>query len=284
MQKHLKIVTSAALALGLSTAAFAQDTTEPDHTTVVATVNGQDITLGHMIVAMASLPEQYQNLENETLYNGILQQLVQQSALSQLFEGELPARVTLSLENEERSVRAGEVINARLADAVTEEQILAAYDEQFGNLDPEEEYNASHILVATQEEAIAVKEAIDGGANFAATAREKSTGPSGPNGGELGWFGTGMMVPPFEAAVIALEVGEVSAPVETQFGWHIIILNETRDAGVPSLEEVRQQIEQSLQQNAISGIIEAAVDTADVVLPEDQEIDPSFLRRLDLLE
>ena len=90
------------------------------------------------------------------------------------------------------------------------------------------EYNASHILVATEGEAIQLKIEIDDGADFSQSARDNSTGPSGPSGGELGWFGPGVMVPPFEKAVFALEVGEVSNPVQTLFGWHLIKLNQVR--------------------------------------------------------
>ena len=75
------------------------------------------------------------------------------------------------------------------------------------------------------DEAKAIVEELKGGADFAATAREKSTGPSGPGGGSLGWFGAGAMVPEFETAVAAMEAGDISDPVQTQFGWHVIKLN-----------------------------------------------------------
>lgn len=284
MQKHLEFLAGAVLAAGLSGPAFAQDTAQPDAGTVVATVNGTEITLGHMIVALASLPEQYQQLPDQTLYDGILEQLIQQSALAQSFTGELPPRVVLQLDNEERSLRAGEAIEIALDGAVSEADIQAAYDAEYGAMDPQEEYNASHILVETEEEAIAVKETIEGGADFAETAREKSTGPSGPNGGELGWFGTGMMVAPFEAATIALEVGEISDPVQTQFGWHIIKLNETRMAEIPQIDAVRDDLAATLRRDAIEGIIKSATEEADVVLPEGQDIDAALLRQLDLVD
>lgn len=289
MQKHLTLMAGAALLVTLAAPSWAQTATDtnaepPTAETVVATVNGVEITLGHMIVARASLPQQYQQLEDEVLYDGILEQLVQQSALAQNFEGDVPLRITKSLENEERSLLAGEVVEAVLQDAITEEALQELYDRQFGDIDPEEEYNASHILVETEEVALAVKETIDGGADFGATAREKSTGPSGPNGGELGWFGPGMMVPAFEAATIALEVGEVSAPVQTQFGWHIIKLNETRKAEIPTLEDVRADLTQELSQIAAQEAIQNATEAADVQVPADLEIDPAVLKQTDLLE
>ncbi|WP_298916030.1 peptidylprolyl isomerase [uncultured Roseobacter sp.] len=283
MQKHLNFLASAALVIGIAAPVWAQDDV-PTADTVIATVNGVEIKLGHMIAARASLPQQYQELDDKVLYDGILEQLVQQSALAQNFEGDLPARVTMSLDNERRSLTAAEVVEEVLADAVTDDALQALYDRQYGDIDPEEEYNASHILVETEEEAIAVKETIDGGADFAATAREKSTGPSGPGGGELGWFGPGMMVPTFEAATIALGVGEVSVPVQTQFGWHIIKLNDTRKAAIPTLDDVRGDLSNEIRQQVAQEAITSAASNADVKVFADQVIDPAILKQTDLLE
>lgn len=288
MQKHLRVLAISLFALGLSGPASTQESTAsdadaPNADTVVATVNGEDITLGHMIAARATLDQRYDQFPPQELWNGILEQLIQQTALAQSIES-LPPLIALTLENEQRSLKAGEAIERQLTEAVTEEDIQAAYDAAYGNIDPEEEFNASHILVETEEEAIAVKEEIDGGANFAATAREKSTGPSGPNGGELGWFGTGMMVPAFEAATIALEVGEVSDPVQTQFGWHIITLNETRQAEIPALEDVRAELQNSLTTAAATEIITKAGEQAEVEMPETDALDPSILTQRDILE
>ena len=283
MQKHLTLVAAAMLATQMASPLAAQDSTDISADTVVATVNGQDITLGHMIAARATLPEQFDQAAPQDLYNGILQQLIQQTALAQRVDN-LPPLVALTLENEERSLKAGEAVEAAMLTAITDEDIQAAYDAQFADAEPQEEYNASHILVETEEDAVAVKEEIEGGAEFAAVAREKSTGPSGPNGGELGWFGPGMMVPSFEAAVIALEVGEVSAPVQTQFGWHVITLNDARKQSVPTLDDVREELMATLRNEAARTIITTAPDGQDVVLSELEGIDPSILTQRELLE
>ncbi|ABG30102.1 peptidylprolyl isomerase [Roseobacter denitrificans] len=285
MQKHLRILAFSALTAAIAAPVVAQDDTALTADTVIATVNGEDIKLGHMIAARATLGERYNQMPAEQLWNGIVEQLIQQTALAQGIES-LSAGEAMALENQERSLKAAKAIEIGLEQAVTEEDIQAAYDAEFGNLDPEEEFNASHILVATEEEAIAVKEAIDGGANFAATAREKSTGPSGPNGGELGWFSTGMMVPSFEAATIALEVGEVSDPVETQFGWHVITLNDTRQKNIPTLEEAREGIEARLAQDAALGIIQNAAAGAAIEVTPFENADERFdlINRFDLLE
>ncbi|MFK7837639.1 MAG: peptidylprolyl isomerase [Sulfitobacter sp.] len=282
MQKPLTFLASAALSLALALPVAAQE--EPGLETVVATVNGTDITLGHMITARASLPEQYQQLPDDVLFQGILDQLVQQTALADTFSGDLPARVTLSLENETRSLTAGEAIEILMAEPLDEEAVKAAYEEQYAGQDQGDEYNASHILVETEEAAKAIKEELDEGGNFAEIAREKSTGPSGPGGGSLGWFGKGMMVPSFEAAVVELEPGAVSEPVQTQFGWHVILLNETRKTQAPSLESVREEIELQIRQTRVQTHIESVTEAANVDRGASEGMDPAVIKNVDWLE
>lgn len=284
MQKRLTFLAPLAFVAALALPATAQDTVTADPSTVVATVGDTEITVGHMIVAWASLPEQYQGLPDDVLFQGILDQLVQQSALEQKFDGELPARIPLQLENERRSLTAGEAINQLMEEPLDEADVQAAYEADYGNAEQETEYNASHILVETEEAALAVIEEIEGGADFAAVAREKSTGPSGPNGGQLGWFGTGAMVPEFEQAVVELEVGAVSAPVKTQFGWHIITLNESRIQDAPALEEVREQIELQLRQIRVQSEIEAVTAAADVDRSGAEGIAPEVIKQTTVLE
>ncbi|MEP0503634.1 MAG: peptidylprolyl isomerase [Paracoccaceae bacterium] len=279
MLKRFIALPAFALASALSFSAQAQDAS-----TVVATVDGVEITLGHMIVARATLPQQYQQLPDNVLFNGILDQLIQQTALAQSFTGELPPRVPLSLENESRSLKAGEAIELILADAMSDEAINAAYKAKYVDQDPGKEFNASHILVESEEEAAAIVEMLAGGADFAESAKEKSTGPSGPNGGSLGWFGAGAMVPEFEQAVMGLEIGQVSTPVETQFGWHVIRLNETRVQNIPSLDEVRQEIEGQVREEAMLGAVEELVGKAEIDRSGSEGLDPTILQQLDLIE
>ena len=265
-------------------AAMALPAAAQDANTVVATVNGTDITIGHMIVARATLPPRFQELPDEVLFSGILEQLVQQTLLAQSFDGDLPLRAEISLENETRSLTAGEELERLFERTLTPAAIQAAYDDRFANETPAQEYNASHILVETEEAAKAVKTEIEEGADFAATAREKSTGPSGPNGGQLGWFGTGAMVPSFEAAVIALEVGEVSDPVQSQFGWHVIILNETRIPDLPTLDEVRDELEAEVRDAALTAYVEELTAAAEVDQSGAEGVDPALLKDLSLVD
>jgi peptidyl-prolyl cis-trans isomerase C len=250
--------------------------------TVVASVNGVDITVGHMIVMAARLPQQYQQLPDEVLFPGILDQLVQQALLAGDMTAPLSKGSQLALENEERGLHAGEAMRTITEGAITDEALQALYDEKFANAEPVEEFNAAHILVETEEEAQAIKDEIDAGADFAEVAREKSTGPSGPNGGDLGWFEKGMMVEPFEEAVMAMEPGQVSAPVQTQFGWHIIQLKEVRQKEAPALEEVRADLEAELQQQAVDAAIAKATEEAEIT--KNDAVPQTVLRNVELLD
>ncbi len=275
-------VSGLAMMLALPVAAQAQDEITAD--TVVATVNGVEIKLGHMLMVRAGLPEQYQQMPDTVLWDGILDQLVQQEVLAQQPEALETNRVKLALENERRALIASERLAVLSEGVATDEAVEAKYAELFGSVEPRLEYNANHILVETEEEAAALVAELEGGADFEALAKEKSTGPSGPSGGALGWFGEGQMVAPFEQAVMELEVGAVSGPVQTQFGWHVIKLNETREQGAPALEDVREQIVAELEREGVQLLIKGFVDGADVTRTDTNDIDTSALSNLELLE
>jgi len=250
--------------------------------TVVATVNETEIKLGHMMVLKQRLPQQYQQLDPKVLFDGILEQLIQQSLMAEGVET-LSLGSQLTLENETRAIYAAEEIQRVAEASMTDEAIQAAYEEAYGNIDPEQEYNASHILVETEDEAKELVTMLQDGADFAELAMEKSTGPSGPRGGELGWFGKGAMVAPFEEAVLSMEVGAVSAPVQTQFGWHVIKLNETRLKDAPSLEEVRGQLAEELRVKAIEAHVAKLTEAAEITQMATDEIDPAILNDISQL-
>src|SRR5690606_13802583 len=144
------------------------------------------------------------------------------------------------------------------------------------------EYSAAHILVKTEDKAKELKKELDGGADFGTLAEENSTGPSGPNKGDLGWFAADQMVPPFAEAVKAMEPGQVSDPVQTDFGWHIIKLNDTRVKEAPKLEEIREQLVQKIRRDKIEAEIERVSSEAKVEKTEG--IDPALINNTDLLE
>jgi peptidyl-prolyl cis-trans isomerase C len=129
-----------------------------------------------------------------------------------------------------------------------EQEIFNVYQEQVA-LKPPEEFKARHILVDTQSEALSLVEQLQGGADFTELAKEKSTGPSAPSGGDLGWFTAQSMVKPFSDAVAAMEDGSFTpAPVQTQFGWHVILREDSRDSTPPPLDSVRDALVQRLAQ------------------------------------
>jgi peptidyl-prolyl cis-trans isomerase C len=280
-QNAFTSLSAAVFALLMASPVLAQDTADAD--SVVATVNGTEITLGQMIMARTTLPQQYLSLPDEVLFNGILDQLIQQSVLAQTLGEETPRRVEIALENERRALLAAAVVDGILANAVTDEALQKAYDEAFADAEPAREWNASHILVDTEEEAVALIERLNAGEAFAALAREASSDSSAANGGELGWFESGMMVPDFEAAVVSLEVGAVSAPVQTQFGWHVVKLNETRLRDVPTLDEVRDELRPQVERAAVQARLDALTAAA-TVDRSGAAIDPALIKNLDLLE
>lgn len=255
---------------------------EPAADTVVARVNDTEITLGHVILARYALPQQFQQYPDEVLYDLLVDQLIQQTALEQSLEGDLPLSVKLALDNERRSLQASNAIDQILSNTINDDAIQAAYDAKYADGFGGDEFRAQHILVETEEEAKALKAEIEGGADFTQMAKDKSTGPSGPNGGDLGWFGLGRMVPEFEAAVVEMSPGDVSAPVQTQFGWHLILLNETRKASAPELAEVRMELESELNQEAIEARIDELLNASNVEKPQ-TDIDPSVLQNIDLV-
>jgi len=272
--RRLTSATAFALVTAVSAPLYAQDN-EVSAETVLASVNGVEIKLGHVIVAVQGLPPQFQSIEDDQLLTAIVTQLVQQELLSQ--SASEPSRAAVfELENQERITLATGVLDQIERDAATPEALQQKYEERIAQFAPSEEFNAAHILVATEDEAKAIVEELAEGADFATLAQERSTGPSGPNGGDLGWFGRGMMVPSFEDAVISLELGAVSDPVETQFGWHVIQLNETRIANAPSLDELKEELSAEIGSGAIEAELGVLEGAAEVV--RSLEIDPAVIR------
>lgn len=269
----------ACLSLTATSPLMAQDA--PNGATVLAVVNGTEITLGHVILLRQQLPEQYLNAPDEVLFDGILEQLIDQTLLGDTLSEET-LEMRLSLDNEHRALRAAGAIETALADEPSDEAYQAAYDAEYADLPEDPEFNASHILVETEEEARALLVTLEGGANFAELAKEKSTGPSGPDGGELGWFGIGQMVAPFEAAVLEMEVGQVSDVVETQFGFHVLILNDKRIIPAPTLEEAKSQLNSSINQDRIEAVIQDLRDGA-AVETMIEGFDPALMRNIELL-
>lgn len=276
-----RILMSGAMALALAAPAYADGHISGD--TVLATVNGEAITIGHLIAMRQMLPAEYQTLPDEVLFDGMLEQLIQQQVLAEAAEEtELSREMQLGLENERRAFLAAMFMDGVAMAELSDEEIQAEYDAIYGSAEPEVEYNAAHILLETEEEAQAIIDQLAEGADFAELAAENSIGPSGPNGGALGWFGAGMMVPEFEAAVFELEVGAVSSPVQTQFGWHVVLLNETRATALPAVEDVAAELEEGLRRARVDARLQELTEAAEIDRPE-VEIDPAVIRDQSLI-
>ena len=275
----LKTSILAALLAAAPLAVLAQD---KGADTVVATVDGTPITLGEMIVMKQAAAQDPQMAEmgDAALYEIMLDQLIQQTAVAAA--GRESAGVRAQLEIQRRNTLAAAAIAAVAKAQPTDPEIQAAYDGLFAQAEPMTEYSAAHILVDSEEKAREIKAELDGGADFGTLAEQNSTGPSGPNKGDLGWFSADQMVAPFADAVKAMEKGQVSDPVQTEFGWHVIQLNDTRMRDVPPLEQVRDQIGQMVLRDKVQAEIQRLTSAATVEKTEG--IDPALLNRTELLE
>lgn len=295
--RHTLVITSIlAAALGLSACQQSGSdgnagASAPDPDNVIARVNGKAIgetALDAQIQAMSARGQSIGRAQ-------ALQELITVELLAQEAEKQgLPEQPEIAAEIERRraSLLAQHLIRAELVNQeVTDEEVRARYDEEVAASEGGREYHARHILVENEDEARNLIGELDEGAEFEALAREHSTGPSGDQGGDLGWFQTDQMVPPFGEAVEALETGEYTRdPVETQFGWHVVLLEEIRTVEPPSFEDVRAQLRSQMtserirqyvadlrQQGEVEIVVEeldpqqagAAGDTATDTEPED---------------
>ena len=175
--------------------------------------------------------------------------------------------------HERRALRDA-FFDAKISGAVTEDEAKKIYDEKIVEVKPEQEIHARHILVATEAEAKEVAERLKKGEDFATVAKEKSK-DTGAEGGDLGFFARGQMLKPFEDAAFALEVGQISEPVQTQFGWHIIKVEEKRDQPLPTFDQVKDAIIAQLVQAKAQEVVTGLRDTAkiEVVDPELKKVD-----------
>ncbi|NBB81817.1 MAG: peptidylprolyl isomerase [Alphaproteobacteria bacterium] len=261
---------AAALALGLAAGpVLAQDEGETEDR-VVATVNGDPIYESDVDRAITQLPQQVRQMPREALIPALANQLaVGRLITEQGYEAGLDEDpvVIERVEEAEETIVQEVWLDRAVQDRISEEAIDEAYQDFLAENPPTEQVKARHILLETEEEAQAVIDELDGGAEFAALAEERSIGPSAENGGDLGWFAQGDMVAPFGEAAFALEPGSYTdTPVETQFGWHVILAEDTRSQEPPGLEEVRGQLEQQLTRSIVQEIVAELEADAEIVV------------------
>lgn len=267
-------VSALALMASFSTAALAQDAG-----TVVATVNGTEITLGQMAAMKQGLPPEMAQLPAEETWELLLDEMVRQTAIAETVSQDLSPRDEAVLANQRRDYLVRSAMEGIADFEPTDEEIKAAYDAAFPADQPQTEYDADHILLETEEAATAVIEELDGGADFATLAEERSIDTaSGVNGGDLGWFTLDRMVPEFSDALAEMEEGATSeTPVQSQFGYHVIKLNGTRDMEAPAMEEIREPLIQQVRREKVAAEVERIAAEATVERTED--LDPTLLEQ-----
>ena len=244
---------------------------------VVATVNGEPVTETDLAVAMADLDQQFAQLPEEQRRAAALSAIIEIRLLAAeaekagLADGDEFARRMALLR--QRALHSA-YIDKEIAEQVTDEAVRARYDKQVAETPPTNEVRARHIIVETREEAEAIIKELDAGGDFEAIAREKSKDGAAAQGGDLGYFGPGRMVPEFEQAVFAMDVGTYSREsVQTQFGWHVIKVEDKRVQQPPAFEQVADQFRSLLLRETyfakVSELREgAAVEISDPALKE----------------
>jgi peptidyl-prolyl cis-trans isomerase C len=230
---------------------------------VVAKVNGKSILQSEVLALrdeMAAQMPQIMSVPMERLLPGLTQQAVDNRILADAakaagMEKDPEVKKQLALIQDELIKRA--FLSREVEKQVTDEDVRKVYDEQVASFVPEDEIHARHILLKTEDEAKAVISKLEGGADFAELAKSESTGPSGVSGGDLGFFTKDAMVPEFAEAAFAMKPGEISkAPVQTQFGWHVIKVEETRKTEAPSFEDSKEQLRQQMAQAAMVNVMD----------------------------
>lgn len=225
---------------------------------VVALVDGVEITEQELAFAAEDLAEDLGAIpaaERRAFLVSVLidmKLMANEARKTNLNESEVFLRRLQYLE--ERALRRA-YFTQRIEQGVGDAEVRAAYDAYVGEQGSDPELHARHILLDTEAEALAVVAELEAGRDFAELAQEKSTGPSGPSGGDLGFFGKGRMVKEFEDAAFLLEVGGVSAPVQTQFGWHVIKVEEMRETAAPSFEQLAGQLQQQLMREEYDVVV-----------------------------
>jgi len=267
----LVLIVSPALAQhgGYTHAASPAATPATGEDPVVAKIDGVEIRRSDMVIAAESLPQQYRQIPLQMLYVPLLNQLIDRKLIaieankSKLEEQpEVQRRLAIQRERVLQEAFLAREIGAK----VTEARLRAQYDKTVKDSPREEEVKASHILVDSEAEAKKLSTDAKGGADFAALAKAKSKDPGAANGGDLGYFKREAMVPEFATAAFALKVGEISTPVKSPYGWHVIKVVDRRQAAAPSFEasaeELREQVAEEVVGEMLAGLrAKAKVET-----------------------
>ena len=246
-----------------TTTSFSQENKIP-----VADVNGEVIYLAEVMRLAEQWPAEYRQRPLESYFGGLVDDVIDArlaaaaGAESGLSENADVARL---MEVAAMRVLAESWIAQQVNEAITEDALAAAYKLFIADSGSREEVKARHILVPEEATARAIIEKLTGGADFAEIAKTDSTGPSGPNGGDLGYFPRGAMVPTFEAVAFELTPGTfTSEPVQTQFGWHVIKVEDKRVTTPPTFEKIAPQLRQNLLNQNLGRVLEGLRASAQI--------------------
>ncbi|MBO0904291.1 peptidylprolyl isomerase [Jiella sonneratiae] len=279
MVRQLAVLLSAGvfMAFAASGAAIAADGD------VIARIGKEKVTEAELKAAEAELGPQFKSMPEDRRRFAVLSALIDIKALATEAEKaklQNDPKVAAQLQFEhDRTLHNAYFAKNGVAD-VSDAELKARYDKEIAAMPPRKEVHARHILLKTKEEAEAVIKQLEGGADFETVAKEKSTGPSGPDGGDLGFFGPGQMVPPFEKAAFALKPGEFTKePVQTQFGWHVIKVEETRDAPPPPYDQVKDQLRQLVLREKYMAMVGKARQQLGI-----EYVDPAMKAQVEAIE
>ena len=245
-------------------------------------VNGKIIKFGSAIIAFSKIRQSNRDFDQKTVFSQIVQQLVNEELLSQKIDKENQLTL-LALEHEKRSAKAAQMVSKILKDFPNDELLNSAYQNLTEQLKNALEYNASHILVKEEDQAKTILADLKGGKAFEEMAKEHSIGPTGKNGGKLDWFDLNNMVPEFSTALMVLSEGDISQPVKTKFGWHVIKLNKTREKKIPGLKDVKPQLVQNLRQKKINDYLNSLTKNSNIEFVG-KDINPNEIANIKLLE
>jgi peptidyl-prolyl cis-trans isomerase C len=265
MRNSVKHTLSAAVFA--AAAAFGAWTAFAEPGTPVAKVNGEDITQGELRFAEAEIGSELAGVPAESRRRVLVEYLIEARLMAQAAEkaqlGTSPDFEARMKYYRMRALRDAYFEN-KVRDGVGEATAKTLYEDRVKAIPAQPEIRARHILVKTEDEAKKIAKEIAGGADFAEAAKKYSQDSGGEGGGDLGYFTRGQMVKSFEEAAFSLEKGKVSAPVQSDFGWHLIKLEDKRDRLPPSFDEVKDQITASLIQQKLQTTVQEMRDGAKI--------------------
>lgn len=274
---YLRKIVSSILAFLLFSIMFLK-ATQAQNIPIVANVNNEEISLETMIHAMNELPPEIQSQPFMSYYEDLLERVIDiklfaQEGKKMKLDEEPSVRAAIDFVIEKVLMQA--FLSKYVQENIKEENLKSSYNNFIADETSREEIKASHILIDTESEAIDVINMLNDGDDFAELAKNKSTGPSGPSGGDLGWFKRGQMVPPFEKAAFSLNKNEITQiPVQTQFGWHVIKIFDKRIPEAPSYENMKSKLIQDLERKIVSKKIQDLRNDALIEKLSSSELEP----------